>query len=584
MSTNIIYIGLSLILLIIIIILVKNNFNKKKIQKLKVQNEEKVEELYKKNEDISNELMRCKKISKNSETIDLVEQWNSEFETLQESIREINKISEALKVHEKKNKYRQYVKNSKLLQSTIEYIDQFADEYYSKLKNYTDFEFENTQMALDLKERIKELNHNFDQKIRIYDFLNEDFVEKIAEVKVKINEFEKEQKEGNYPIARIHLKEAGENLDELEDRTNSVIDYYEKIRNIEEKFEDFDSTTEVLDQKEFANYATKIRVEVDEYKVELKHLKAKIELIKLEQKELINNYHKDLEDIETKINNNYIKLEHNVSIINSYLLIQEENQEKINLAEELIKGCFEERETIQKLYNVNNIEQFKKVEEQNDSFEKFNMDYLALINLIKSEDEDFVKFKENVDQTSKYLDRLLLNLKILIQNLEAIRSDEIEIRNKIDIYEKEVIDINLYLREQNHLFDLNKNLLSNYSEIEKKIAELEEELQKEPLDIGFVRTLNDIIEKLLKDFSSDIQTDIKQKKGVESLMLYYDRFINDDEYLRYYNHFLSLYNEKEYRQILREIHSLFTQIDEKGDVLYRNIVSKVKIEQYNSLI
>ncbi|MFV0289134.1 MAG: septation ring formation regulator EzrA [Mycoplasmatales bacterium] len=581
---NLVYIFLSFLFVLMCLLILRKMSNKKKIVEQKQKNQANFEVIQKKYEEIKNELERCKKISKNPQTQELILNWDKEYLVLDEGLNEILELQADLEQLELKTKSGKYIKRSKILNSTIDYFLKFAQEYYTKLKNFTSFELDNTQMAVDLKERLKTLNNVFDQQVKIYGFVSEWFIAKVANITVKINDFEKDQKDGDYPSARIHLKSGNDLLVELERNVKVIIDYYQELIEADEILKTINSEKLLLQKYKYFSYNQELDAVYTKYQKKKEYFKEKIEIIDLDNQELLATYVKELEFFMDNVKEYDQKLSNEAKEIKEIESIKNKNSEKIKLVEELIGGCKEEKEIIKKLYNINNISHFDKIEEQEQSFLKFKEDYEKLINIIIKEKENFIQYEENVLQTSKYLERVLVNLRTLIKNLAAIRSDEIAIRDKIYVYQKELVNVTLYLKEHHHFEIMSQNLVASYNEIKTKLEELALELEKEPLDIGLVRVLSDVIEKQLLQFGVEAQKDIKQRLGVEKLILFYNRFIINDEYAKYYNHFLNLYNDKEYRKILKEIHGILSTTNEKGEELYRSIVSTINLSSYKSMI
>ncbi len=573
-----------LIVIFVIFGYISKRLKMQKVNKILEEDKENFQYVYDMDHKLQDELKRCEKISKNDKTKELLNNWKKEYDILKESIDDIKDQEVELNELADLNDYKNFFKEHEEVMAFIENLRPYIDKFYEKLKNYTNYEIDNIQMALSLKEKLKELTNEFDQKIKILDVYNAAFVENTTEIKLLINKFEEEQKKGNYPRARVVLKECNDSLVALEKNINLIISYYDIMYGVEEQINSIKEMKDTINNSDLEELKVSIDVAYSEYSSKRESLLEEAKKIDFKDTDSLEISLNELKYFEESLLKDIKKYKKNYEIIEEIFNIQKENEEKMKLIDELIVGALEEKSVIEKLYSLADISHFDNIEDEKEKFEQFKVDYEELNNLFIDESNDFSVLHEKFLQSNRYLERVLSNVKYIIEGLQAIRSDEIEILEKIDIYKREMFNIDLYLRENDHYDKVSSALESMYNEINQKIKILDEELSQEPLDIGNVRINNDIIEKLIRKFTFDMETDIKQRKGVEKLTLYYNRFITTHEYLEYYKHFLSLYNTREYRQILKEIHKLFVQINPRGDDLYKNIVSTIKIEEYKSEI
>ncbi len=573
------------IILIIVLIIIAIGLNiylkKKQFKVLKAENDQYLDNLKDLKNKILKELSRCETICKNDETKQLLKGWYKEYEEVNSKLDDVFRLDDDLVANEDNKK--QYKELSSEFKKEAEYIEQYLIQLHTKLKNYTDFELENTNMALTLKEELRDVNTLFDNKIKVFEVYNEGFEELTKDIRVKVNDFEKKQKFGDFPAARKFLKEGNEILEVVKDSVEYLVKYYELSMAMDKKLTDLNTKKDEMLSYKLENLTGSLTENIDKFNKSKENVNAKIEVVSLIDSESIKKLFVDLENVNLNLDNYFVGVDIDHSSILYINEVRKLNEEKISLIEDIILGTKEERKNVQVLYDISEIPQFDDVEKEEEKFNLFKKDYSELNTLIENEEKSIEPYKENIAQASAYLDRVIKKLKNNVLEIKNISNDELEISDKLELYKKEVIKLNLYLREYKHLECLNRSLEITYKDVQVKITELEEELNKDTIDISFLRITDNIINRLLTDLIKDIQTDIKQRLGVEKLSTYYNRFVNNEDRLRYSKHFTSLYSDRNYRQILKEVHDLLKKMNPRGDVLYKDVVNTIEVNPYESV-
>ncbi len=572
-----------IIIIVLVIIAICLNFylKKKQFKILKTENDQYLDNLKDLKNKILKELSRCETICKNDETKQLLKGWYKEYEEVNKKLDEVFKLDDELVANETNKK--QYKELSADFKKEAEYIEQYLIQLHTKLKNYTDFELENTNMALTLKEELRDVNNLFDNKIRIFEVYNNGFEELTKDIRVKVNDFEKKQKFGDFPAARKFLKEGNEILEVVKDSVEYLVKYYELAILMDKKLTDLNTKKDEMLSYNLENLTTSLNTNIIKFNEDKEFVNKQIEEVKLTDSNSIKKLFVDLENVNLNLDNYYVGvgIDHeSILYIND---IRKLNDEKISLIEDIILGTKEERKNVQVLYDIKEIPQFDDVEKEEEKFNLFKKDYLELNEMIEKEEKSIEPYKENIAQASAYLDRVIKKLKNNVLEIKNISNDELKISEKLVLYKQEVIKLNLYLREYKHIDCLNRSLEITYKEVQNKINDLEEELNKETIDISFLRITDNIINRLLTDLINNIQKDIKQRLGVEKLSTYYNRFVNNEDRLRYSKHFTSLYSDRNYRQILKEVHDLLKKMNPRGDILYKDVVNTIEVDPYESV-
>lgn len=532
---------------------------------------------------IQNELKQCEKISKHEDTIKLLNVWKTEFidisikkETIDSQLKELMEFENTSQIGKYKNL-------AEIIQPDLEYLMNLMKSFFEKINNYTEFERENKRIALALKDDSKEINQIFDQNLKLLDVYNDSFLECFSDINFMINEFEDLHIKGDYVKARNILKNAKKTIESLQNNLDVLINYNNQSLLFHETLTKYEKKIEEIKEKEYVKYYPKVIKEIKKLKKEAKNNEDNLYKIKISP----NYFNNEIETYETqfivfKENFEIIidKLDVDFKIIENIDEIKIKNENSIKVSQELLDGALEEKEVIEKLYNLTNIEQLTKIEKEKEIFDKFVLDYEKLLKIIQDKDS-FENSEQKIIQSNKYLNRFLSNIKESIKALEAIRSDEVQIIENLDKYKKVNIRMKLYLKKYDHEDKMSSELKISLEEIDEKLKELEKALNPSPLDILYIRNLDSILTKLYGNTIELMERDIKQKIGGQRLIIYFNRFVLKEELFKYHQHFITLYNSNQHKQVIKEIHRKLVELNPNGEILYKNIVSTVEIDNFS---
>lgn len=565
--------------------LLTNLLTRKEVKDKVKAGQNKIQEIYQVEEKIIKELKICIKISNHETTKSLVKLWEEEFKVLKGQIDVVESIEVDLDLLVDKNKFKKAIRKINETSAEIDQTQKDLIEFYEKLNKYTSFEHDSTKMSLNLKERLKSLNGKFDQNLKLFDVYTQNFIEKTSVINYKINEFEETQVRGDYTEARVFLKSGNEVLESLESQLNVLIENWQIYNALDVFIDKINSIELEIGAKGYEKYTTELKDKLqnlDEKKKihekELKLFNFNIETIETE-----NIQTKELLKTREEIEKEFLELDREYQLILNIEKYKASNSNLLSVVQKLIDGAIEEKELIAKLYSLDETLKLTTIEDEKNLFEIFKSDYSKLENLILNENQTFVKLEQKAIQSNKYLNRVLEKINKEIKKLAAIRSDELEIREQTEYYSRELINIDLYLHQYDHVRKMSPGLAGNLKEFKIKLQSLIDYLDKDTLDISYVRAMNHVINRLYKKLITEIETDVKQRKGVEKLVVYFNKFIVNEEMLTQYQHFLRLYNEYEYKKILREMHKLLNEITSRGEELYKSIVGTIEVENYKRI-
>ncbi len=574
-------IGIIIILLIVVLGAVCTLFYVVSLKQIKKKKQNYInthEEIKTLDDKIQTELSRTKKISKNEESIKLFDRWLEEYNVYS---KQVDAIDDSIRRMSKNARFR-YRSDFDEYANTLDIqLDGFLDELealYNKLKQYTSYELENTRISLDLKERIKELSIQFDTHLRYLEFYNSSFEERVIEVNEGINMFEEFQRDGEYTDGRNILKVCSEQIDFIDYVLNLILKLHESLKKSNSKISVIEELNDAMNEANF-------NINLEDFKQRLSDFKdysnvlanknVQIEFnkeTKLETLNLLEVEHHDLDRAITK----YLEIvQQKTTAINEIIEYIKQNDELIQKSEDIISGAIDERNSIAKMYNFDDVEKIlHNFDHEINTFDQFSADYEELIEIIYSGQEDYARLKTRIEQANKYLLHLLENIRRILNNLRDIRTDEIKARQELNDYKQNLIEIDLYLRKHDHHNLVSSDLQNMIDEVNIKVDLLEKTLSVEPLFIADVRNLrSSIIATTNEIINEKLENNIKQREAAKLLIFYFNKFTHTREGNTYSRRFNTLYNEHDYKRILREGHELLIESNKDGHRIYEKIVS-----------
>lgn len=547
-----------------------------------------VEELINLHNSLKIELKRTEDISKNEESIRLFNSWVEEYETFQE---DFDKIANLIVELKDANSFT-YRKDFKTISNEIEGIifslDSQCKVLYEKVKRYTAFELENTRISLTLKSRIRELHHLFKEKLNFLDIYNESFNQEINKAEDYINEFEELQRIGEYPEGRSILKNANRILDKLDYITKLILTFQEYLNQLQD---DINIITKVKDEINnigfdinISGFSTKIENFINE-KDSIVSEVILIDYFKAPKKEKLVTIEQQLISLDNQLNEFKELVELRFKLIKDIIYFETQNEKLIDTAEILIEGALSEKEEIEKLYDIKEFKALNRFESELSRYTIFKKDYSKLLEITHLAKEDFENSKNRIHQSNQYLVRLLKNIEDAVNELKSIRSDELNARTNIIDYQLKYIEIDLYLRKYDHRNKISKIIKSLLIELENSLENLNNELNKEPLNINNVRTFEQNINRLIDDLTSkEIENNIKQRLGCELLLQYLSQFNISEENNIILRRLNQKYIENEYSSLLNEGYYMLESISPDYKKIYQAITSKVEVERFKEFL
>lgn len=534
------------------------------------------------------ELERTKKILKNDENTKLYNTWVDDHNILISLKAEFDVLFDELVDAKKFTRYNEYMSINTELETLSDEFKEKYDNLYKRIHKFTEFEQSNNTISVQLISRIREEQNRYDSNLGHLKIYDTSFNEEVEKAKLILSEFENLEREGQYIQARSVLKQCNEIIQEVE-HVNKLISVFQtnfiairsNIKNLEKSKEEIEKLGYLIDIPEFDEMILGFNEKLDECveKTAIFTFGTHIE------QEVSNDIIKELSTLDDEIKLMIPKIAKCFDQINEVTAIRKLNDDAIEVLATLAAGALEEKDVIAKFYDIEQLSEVQTLDAEIDRLKKFVNDYKKLEVLIIEATEPYTILLERLEQSQKYLSRMTAKFKDTIKLLESVRNDELAAQDATIEYRRALINIDLYLRKYNHLNSMSSPLASQYREANSKYKQLETELHSEPLNIDNVNRLSESIAKILSDILDDkLVKDIKQRQGCQYILHYLAKFTYDDEVERSYRRFEMLFSTRQYQLFLKEASSYLQTGDKRGNVIYKELVSHVQVDDYKDFV
>ncbi len=586
-STKIIIVVVAIIAIAIFSFIGNKIVKKKKRNKLHNEYTDEMNAIEETYNNLVSELERTKKISKNEESINLYNTWLEEFDIINEKKEDIDATFNEFNDQYDKEDHNNFMVCYDELEGKLFKFNEDLNILFKKVKQYTNYELENTRISLTLKTRLKSISSDFEQKLEYLEIYSKSFFEEITSAQGLITEFENLQRSGEYPEGRNILKNCNRKIDKIDFILKIILNFHEYLSQLDTDIQMMSKIGTEITKIGFSLNISDFGLKIGAFENERESILEKVARIDFEN-DLVKEDLKLLEDNINSLDGNISEfkdmVEEKFNFIKEIIAVLSKNEKLIETANDLIFGAITEKNKIITLYELPDIRQVKKLDSEIEIYDIFKKDYTKLIEIIHNAKEDFVTLKLRIEQSNQYLIRLLKNVESAVNELRSIRNDEIHARESLAYYYRSSVEINLYMRRYGHLDSMSNDLKSLTLDLDIKLRNLVAILEKEPLNISEVRKLDSSVDKIINTLKNQyLLTDVKQRIGCELLINYMARFNTTDELNLTIKRLHNLYKNCEYKKILIEVLELLTSLTDDGPTRYKNIVSKVKISGVDDL-
>ncbi len=579
-------ISLQMILIAIVLgalgaFIARNMMHKKKREELFKETKTNYEEIKKLYIDSGEALERAEQISKNDESITLFNKWYKEYKETEIELNDLDTdYAEVYKFFEK-GQHKDFLESNKSLGFKIETMKEKITLLHKRLFNFTSYELENTRIALELKSSLKELQNSFEVDLAVKEIYTESFETECEKVERELTRFEDLQKLGEYPKARKHLKNATEYI-------NKIQFNFDVIMNMSSLCEKLNANIAIIDQVSNHISERKFRLDQDEYLQNYDSLKEQKVAIEEEisqfrfqeqiTEDYVNTKEREIKEIQDSIFNIKSSIEEQYSqikVIEGHIAA---NDELLTQSDALVEGAIEERDEINELYQMPDNKSIQKLEIEVSRYDQFKKDYEVLLDLVYDLKEDYQTLAGRVSKSNEFIKHFITNMQSAISGLKEIRTDEIKALESIDNYKERVTFIEFYISNSDHYYEMSHALTNVLEEAYGKIKRLDDMLSDSPLNISEVRKLTIASESLLTDLEKQAEEELKTKEQARALIRFLNRFVDDKSSQDILSHAMTLYNNRSYTSVVKEIRQAIYSDFENSELLYKQIVDGVKYQ------
>ncbi len=533
----------------------------------------------------SDALERTEQISKNDESITLFNKWYKEYKSIEEDMNDIDVDYEELTRSFERAKHHDFLELDKSLGYKLDVIDERLRELHKRLFNFTSYELENTGLAIDIKSQLKELQNNFELNLKFKEIYTQSFEHECEKIESELTRFEDLQKMGEYTKGRKHLRNATDIINNIDFNYDVIINMINYITQLNTNIEIIDTVREQISDKKF-------RLDENQFLSNYEMLKAKKEDIAATVDELsfttviedefIQNNEEELVSIQDDIFNIKSSIEEQYAQIKIIEENIEQNEELFVQCKTLVDGALDERDEINELYEMPENRAIQRLEIEISRFEKFCADYEVLLDVVYDLKEDYTSLVNRVMQSNEYIRHFIINMKEAIEGLRSIRIDEIKALESIESYKSRITNVEFYISANDHLFKMSHGLSNLLTETYEKISQLEEMLNSQPLNISDVRKLTRACESMLNDIESSVDQEIKLRTNAQALIRFTNRFVEDTQTQNVVSHCMTLYNNKNYNGVVKELRQFIHSNFENPETLYEQIIGDCMHMHYSS--
>lgn len=573
-------------LLVILIILaaiggfvIRFVIQKKKRVELLTKSAKDYEELKKVCDDINAGLERAEQISKTNDAIKLFNNSYKNYKDLEVELADFDTDYKEMENLAKKGKHKDFLASNKSINFKLDALKEKSAAQYKLVFNYTSYELENTSMALDLKESFKEVQNGFEVNLAYKEIYTKSFEDECDHVEYEFTRFEDQQKLGEYTKARKHLKNATDFINKLEHNYVIITNIINLCQQLEKNIEIIDQVSQHISDRKFKLDQDEYLKNYDELKVRKATIEEELEQTNFADKitdEFVAEKETELTELQEAIFNIKTSIEEQYSQIKIIEELIKTNEELLAQSDELVVGALEERDEINKLYQMPENKAIQKLETEVKTYEKFKKDYEVLLDLVYDLKESYDSLVARVTKSNEFIKHFMNNMQLAIVGLGEIRSDEIKALEHIDEYKREITIIEMYLSNNEHLHQLSNQTEAKLSEAYTKIENLSLLLDESPLNISDVRKLTVASESLLAELKKTAEKEIQDKANSESLIRFTNRYVEDTKSQDILSHAMTLYNNRSYQAVIKEVRQFIYREFENADLLYKQIIENTK--------
>ncbi|CQR48142.1 Septation ring formation regulator EzrA [Paraliobacillus sp. PM-2] len=470
------------------------------------------------NRNVSSELQRVKSLNLSGETQEKFESWKSTWDQI--LTRDLPDIEEfLLDAEEAADRFRISAakKNLVEVENILRTIEELIKQMFKELNDLLDSEKQSRKQIEEMQPKIKELRHSLLQNRYLYGKAEPKFESEIIGLQQLLEKYQEEVDLGNYYEAKHLVDELSDSVAHVAEKLEEFPLIYKKCKKeIPDQIKELLAGIEQMKEEGYRVEHLELDKELNNY---LEQLAISVE--QLENGDLYQVY--DLtQGIEERLTEIYEMLEEEArakSYIENHISSVKSSLEN---AIDDFKDTNEEVEQLQQTYYLeeNDLELYANLEKWIHQLEK----KLAQIEIdLEGETQTYVTLKDQLKSNKDDLDQLHHSHQEFKDQLQTIRKDELEAREKVSNLKQELFDINKKLQKSN-LPGIPSFLWNLLDEATGKSDIVIQKLEKQPLDMGEVSHALTEAETTVEALVKQSNALIEQAYLVEQVIQYANRY------------------------------------------------------------
>lgn len=470
------------------------------------------------NRNVTAELQRVKALRLAGETQTKFESWKETWDRI--LTRDLPDIEEYLfDAEEAADRFKVPSANKSL--ETVEQIltntEKMIENMYSELDDLLDSEKQSRKLAEEVIPQLKSLRNILLQNLHAYGEAEARFEAEINDHQKRLEHFYYESEQGNYYEARQIINDIQQALIDLEDRLESFPAIYRQCKvDLPEQIHQLKNGIEQMKEDGY-------QIEHHNFQKELRDLEEQlvVYVTRIEEQD-DQTVFEFVVTIEERIQEIYAILEEE-SKARSYVDKHLQTFEK--LIEEVVddfKVTDEEVTNLQKTYYLegSDLELYENLEKWVHQLER---QHIKIKQDLADEEQTYKSLKDDLEVNYQDLQKLKEAHLEFKDQISTIRKDEIEAKEKIQLLQRKLFEINRDL-EKSNLPGVPSFILNQMEEATDKCNQVLEKFTEEPLDMGKVNHSVKEATSSVESLVEQTETMIEQAYLIERIIQYANRY------------------------------------------------------------
>lgn len=429
------------------------------------------------NRRVTDELSKVKNLNLSGETQEKFEAWRSKWDhILTKNLPELEE--DLFDAEEAADKY-QLKRVNKVIQVTegkLEAIETTIASMYEELDTLLNSEQNSREQMEAVGPELKELSKTLVENRHLYGKAVYVFERQIAELQTHFDDYESLVEQGDYLEADELAQSTRQRVNQLKQEIDKFPTLLKKAQT--ELPEQLHELSDGLDEMQEEGYRVShfsFKPEIHKFDRSLKEVVARL------QQADQNNADKELEEIETRVQEMYLMLEKE-AVAHNYVEKQYgPMKSQLDELEYVLQLTEKEIEEIQYSYHLDD----EDIETHRSLKTWYNQLKSRVFNLNEkreNSDASFVELREELEETQEQLNQLKDKQENFSEDVQALRKDEHQAKEKLVEMEQLLIDTHRKLKRSN-LPGIPESLYKGMRETGEKLNEVFDCLEQQPLDM-----------------------------------------------------------------------------------------------------